>query len=315
MGVVGLQEARAEAKRRLAEYTLGKHRPRAVSWTTALSQYLAEVEEKRRKSTHNEYERILNKYFRFGDTRMSEIGANDLHRDLDKIKSSEHFHAYITLRAFIRWAHRKHYLDKNPMERMQRPEPSKPRARILTDEELKRIWTAAGDGHFGNIVKLLILTGQRRGEISKLTAAMIKDNSITFPTWLTKNGREHTFPIGLISKSMLPKSLRQDRPDRFLFPARTSNQLQTPFNGFSKSKSVLDKRSSVSNWTLHDLRRTFASGLAAQGVSLPVIERILNHVSGSFGGIVGVYQRYDFFPEMKAAVEKWEGHLLTLLKS
>jgi hypothetical protein len=65
---------------------------------------------------------------------------------------------------------------------------------------------------------------------------------------------------------------------------------------------------------LHDLRRTFASGLAAQGVALHVIERILNHVSGSFGGIVGVYQRYDFMPEMRAAIEKWEAHIQKLIE-
>jgi integrase len=78
----------------------------------------------------------------------------------------------------------------------------------------------------------------------------------------------------------------------------------TPFNGYSTGKPKLDKRCGVTGWTLHDLRRTFASGLAAQGVQLPVIERLLNHVSGSFGGIVGVYQRYDFMPEMRDASAK-----------
>ncbi len=88
----------------------------------------------------------------------------------------------------------------------------------------------------------------------------------------------------------------------------------TPFNGHSPCKRRLDKRYSVSAWTLHDLRRTFASGLASIGVSIPVIERLLNHVSGSFGGIVGVYQRYDFFPEMQAAIESWEKHIAQLVE-
>lgn len=68
----------------------------------------------------------------------------------------------------------------------------------------------------------------------------------------------------------------------------------------------------MSEWTLHDLRRTFASGLAAQGVQIPVIERLLNHISGSFGGIVGVYQRYDYLLEMRDAIERWEKHITNL---
>ena len=316
VGILPLQEARGEAKRRLAEFTLGKQKPRSMTWKGGVREFLEEVEARCKPRTHTDYERLLAR-FPFGETPLSEIAQGDLERDLAKMKKhpAEQQHAFVVLRVFVNWAHQKHYVDRSPMERMKPLHRYKPRERVLTDQELVKVWNATGDGPFGAIVKLLILTGQRKGEISNLTAGMIGDGTITLPSWLTKNSREHTFPIGLISKSLLPKSLHRDDPHRFLFPAKTSNQLQTPFNGFSKSKFVLDKRSGVSNWTLHDLRRTFASGLAAQGVSLPVIERILNHVSGSFGGIVGVYQRYDFFPEMKAAVEKWEGHLLTLLKT
>jgi integrase len=84
---------------------------------------------------------------------------------------------------------------------------------------------------------------------------------------------------------------------------------ETAFNGHSPCKRRLDERCGVEAWALHDLRRTFASGLASLGVALPVIERLLNHVSGSFGGIVGVYQRYDFMPEMRDALARWEEHV------
>ncbi len=75
----------------------------------------------------------------------------------------------------------------------------------------------------------------------------------------------------------------------------------------------MDERSGVPDWRLHDLRRTSASGLAAIGVQLPVIERLLNHVSGSFGGIVGVYQRYDFMPEMRDAIRRREAHVASIV--
>ena len=100
---------------------------------------------------------------------------------------------------------------------------------------------------------------------------------------------------------------------KFLFPAR--GKTERYFSGFSKAKAKLDEASGVSNWTLHDLRRTTASGLAALGVPLPVVEKLLNHISGSFAGIVGVYQRYDFFPEMQDALTKWEALLLAIAET
>jgi integrase len=308
-GVITLQNARAEAKRRLAEYTLGKDRPRVLSWRSALDEYLSEVQSKRKPSTFKSYSRHLRKHFRFGDTRMTDITPHDLQQALGKLRDrpAEHFHAFTALRAFISWAHQKHYLDRNPMERMKQPEGSKPRSRILTDDELKRVWIAAGNDPFGKIVKLLILTGQRRGEIAQLTREMVQHDKIVLPSWLCKNSREHAFPLGTLAQATLPTA----PPTGYLFPARGSD---TAFNGWSTTKDALDKRSGITNWVLHDLRRTFASGLAAQGTALHVIERILNHVSGSFGGIVGVYQRYDFMPEMRAAIEKWEAHIQKLLQ-
>ena len=81
---------------------------------------------------------------------------------------------------------------------------------------------------------------------------------------------------------------------------------------FARHKAQLDKASGVSGWVLHDLRRTFASGLASLGVPIPVVEKLLNHVSGTFSGIVGVYHRYDYAKEMREAVELWEKHIQTL---
>ena len=192
------------------------------------------------------------------------------------------------------------------MERMTPPHRYKPRERVLTNEELKRVWQALEDDTFGDIVRLLILSGQRVGETTKLQGRMVGEDRITLPGWLTKNGREHTFPLGNMAKAILtPKP----DADACFFPARGKT---TPFNGHSPCKRKLDERCGVPEWTLHDLRRTFASGMASIGVQLPVIERLLNHVSGSFGGIVGVYQRYDFMPEMREAILAWEARVRAL---
>ncbi|HEY2069397.1 MAG TPA: hypothetical protein VGG48_07570 [Rhizomicrobium sp.] len=192
------------------------------------------------------------------------------------------------------------------MERMQSPYSYVPRDRILSMDELRKVWLVAGDDTFGRIIKVLILTGPRRGEITQLTGGMVGEDTITLPRWLAKNSRKHTFPIGPLTKALLGPP----RPaDTCYFPALG---LTTHFDGFSKCKPKLERRCGVSDWTIHDLRRTFVSGLASIGVQLAVIERLVNHVSGSFGGIVSVYQHYDFLPEMRDAMLRWERHIVQL---
>jgi integrase len=305
VGIVSLHDARTEAKRRLAQYTLGRERPETIGWADALEEYLGEVARTCKARTHADYGYFLNRYVRYGDTRLFEITPRDIHKTIERLAHTPavQHRVYTVLRGFLRWAHRKHYLDRMPMERMQAPPPSTPRDRILTDDELARVWRASGDDSYGRIVKLLILTGQRRGEITALTGAMVRRDTIILPAGTTKNGRRHEFPLGNMARDVLGRSRA---PDALYFQARGCT---TPFNGFSKGKAHLDRACGFSDWTVHDLRRTFASGLAALGVQLPVIERLLNHVSGSFGGIVSVYQRYDFMPEMRHAIERWEEHV------
>ena len=99
-----------------------------------------------------------------------------------------------------------------------------------------------------------------------------------------------------------------------LFPARGTEA--NSFNGWSKSKAALDKKlgDTVAPWTLHDLRRTFATNLAALGVPIHVTEKLLNHVSGTTGGLVGIYQRHEFWGEQIDAINKWERRLKGIIE-
>jgi integrase len=317
--IISLSDARAEAKRMLAERTLGRHRPQSVPYAEAKDAFLALCEEKNRPHTVYDYKRALERRFNFGARQLADITPHDIHRKLDVIRApQEREYAAVVGKMFFRWAVRRHYIEHSPCDSLPGRKTTS-RSRVLSDHELKRVWTAAKEmnGSFGTIVRLLILTGQRRGEIAALQKLWINldDSTITLPAEITKNRREHTFPIGSISQSILTSRLHKDTPS-FLFLARNSNTSSPKsFSGWSKSKALLDKMSGVQEWTLHDLRRTCASQLAALGVQLPVIERLLNHVSGSFGGIVAVYQRHSFMPEMRSAIEKWEAHLSGLLKS
>lgn len=307
VGVIELKEARIRAKEILAERTLGKTRPQTIAFDDAVALFLAEKGKVCRASTVLSYKRRLS-HFRFKD-RLAAFGHADFSRALARVRTpSERDHALVAAKVFCNWAIKRRYIAEDPT--LGYSQTSRPaRSRVLSDDELGRVWIAAGkiDGTFGTIVKLLILTGQRRGEITALHSSWLDRNqkTITLPSDITKNRREHKFPVGAFTISLVPDS--RSAP---LFPARGNDNAY--FSGWSKSKVQLDKISGVTNWTLHDIRRTVASNLAALGVQLPVIERLLNHVSGSFGGIVAVYQRHSFMNEMREGIERWERRVVEI---
>ena len=265
--------------------------------------------QKQRERTRKETERLLTKHFAPLDRKkLGAITTAQVSSILDGLLStpSEAQHAYKAARTFFRWAEARGYC-KSPCT-MPAPSKEVSRERVLTDDELVLVYTG-GAGQFGQIVRLLILTGQRRSEISTLKWGYIDldGNEISLPPEGVKNGRRHTFPIGAMAKATLASVPRQGD---YLFPAR---RRETPFTGFSPSKADLDAASGVTNWTLHDLRRTFATGLATLGVAPHVIERLLNHITGSLSPIALRYNKAKYDAEMRAALDLWERHLAAIL--
>jgi integrase len=310
--ILGLKAARDEAKRLLAERTLGKHRPKPVAWNAALDLYLGELKKRRRASTHAHYTRFLRKYFRFGETKLGEIETEELSRRLDKLadRPGEHQTAFVILRAFLRWCQRQRYLDFNPLDPLRAPHKYKPRKRVLNHSELKAVWHAAGAlGRYGQLVRFLILTGQRRGEAAALDRSMHAGETITLPDWLAKNHRDHTFPIGPMTQAVL--AARQTEP--LYFPAFGTTD--TPMSGWSKMKKRLDKGSKVADWTLHDLRRTLRTNWAALGIPKEIAKRYINHAVYASGDMDEVYDQHTYLPEMAAAVAKYEAWLQALVGS
>jgi integrase len=293
--VISLADARHEAKRRLAEFTLGKHRPKSERWDTALAQYLAEKEKKRRASTLR-WQRSSFKHFNFGTAKLADIGPSDIQKRLDRLtdRPAAERAAFVALRTFFTWALQKHYLEHHPMRRMKAPEVGKSRERVLSDEELGRIWRACPEDNFGRLVKVLILTGVRRGEAAELSPNMLGDGRITLPGELAKNKRTHVLPLSPHVRELV--------------------EAGTSWGGFTKSKAELERASGIENWCLHDIRRSVATGLASLGTPVVVTEKILNHASGSLRGVAGVYNRFDYMPEMREALAKWEARVWTLTK-
>lgn len=199
------------------------------------------------------------------------------------------------------------------------------RERTLSANEIAHVLKLAQEGttSFDAIVCLLILTGQRRGEIAALEWTWIdaKARQITLPSTITKNRRVHCLPIGEMALRVLERQPRLVG-NPYVFPAakdRYKDRPATTFNGWAKPKSRFDKALAqqgciLKPWTLHDLRRTLRTNWAEMGVIREVAEKYINHVSGVHSGVNAIYDRYSFMDEMREAVSRWEERLTGLVK-
>jgi integrase len=295
-----------------------------ITFEQAYEKFKADHVAGKRPRTQHDYKRVLDKYFlpELAKTRLVTISYEKITGITDKLSEtpSERAHALAVARTFFKWCARppRRYAP-SPLEGLQL-KIAKPRKRTLSNEEIIKIWLAAeaqGYPH-GTVVQLLLLTGQRRGEIAALERPWIneKDRTITLPDTLTKSKREHTFPLGDLAKKVLEAAPCFSGTE-FLFPTRWDDD--RPFSGWSKYKSEM--KDDVAGWTLHDLRRTFATRLAEMKVLPHIIERLLNHkmggISNKTGGVVSavaeVYNRATYLPEMREAITRWEAHIMALL--
>lgn len=222
---------------------------------------------------------------------------------------------FAALRKLFNWAISRDLIQDSPCAGIKPPAKEMARDRVLSDDEIKTLWRGCEKlGYpFGAMFKLLLVTGQRREEVAALTWKELDlENALwTIPRTRVKNNKEHTVPLNACALALL-RNLPRISQSEFVFTTTG----MTPASGISKAKARLDDFMvaklddgadgfELADWRLHDLRRTVASGMARLGINLPVIEKILNHTSGSFGGIVGVYQRHEFSDEKARALEAW----------
>ena len=234
-------------------------------------------------------------------------------------------------RAAFAWAVKRGSAGANPFAALPVVKGAAKRERVLSDAEVREIWQAAGEASvpFGPIIRLLILTGQRRGEVAGMAWSELSDDLTiwSLPAARTKNGTAHNVPLSAPVRNLLKPFMCEDHGEhhasgQLLFPGMAG----TPFVGWSKSKAALDKAimaarakaikggakaAPLNPWNVHDLRRTVATGLQRLGVRLEVTEAVLNHISGSRAGIAGIYQRHDWAAEKRAALEVWADHVIS----
>jgi integrase len=217
------------------------------------------------------------------------------------------------LRRFFGWAVERGLLDVSPIASLKPPSSEAHRDRVLSDHELRAIWLASEEiGYpFGRAVQLMILTGQRRTEVleAEWREFDLDQGYWNIPGDRAKNGKGHSIPLSPNIVTFIKRLPIIGADPRFVF---TTNGT-TPFSGVSKAVTRLsliagehtNTHGVILPWRLHDLRRTFATGCARLGVPLHVVEKCLNHTSGTFRGIVAVYQRHEFMSERRSALEVW----------
>lgn len=232
-----------------------------------------------------------------------------------------------TLSSFYGWCIGEGIAELNPVIGTNKQSKEKSRDRVLTDDELVAIWKAAPASDYGRIVKLLMLTLQRRDEIADLLCPEIAADKegkaiIALPESRTKNGRAHDVPLSAHALTVLEEQSERVGRD-YVF-----GDGEGGFSGFSKAKERLDadilkhrkanaaepeKIEPMADWTLHDLRRTGATRMADLGVQPHIIEAVLNHVSGHKAGVAGVYNRSTYAAEKRAALDLWSTHIQTII--
>jgi integrase len=218
------------------------------------------------------------------------IAANNVRRDLS---------------AFFAWCCREGLIDANPAAHTNRF-PSKPREHILSNDEIKGIWKATVDADpYGALVRLLLLLGARRQELGGLrwTELDLDAGLITLPPERVKGGRAFVIPLSTAALTIFGK---QPRTGDHVFGARG-------FTGWARAKSALDKRSGVTGWRLHDMRRVISTRLHEDLLQPPhLIESILGHRQP---GIGAVYNRAQYLSERRRVLDMWSEHVLALVES
>jgi integrase len=268
------------------------------------------------------------------DKPVNEIRRRNVVELLDRISPRSTATARQThsaLRGFFRWCVEREIADTSPCDHVKAPPRPAARDRVLSDTELQIVWRATDTlGYpFGPILKLLILTGQREAEVAGMAWAELDLQHATWaiPKERTKNARGHVVDL---SPQALEIINEIPRDGDILFPARRAParknnrpdepDQQRPVVGFGSAKRILDgdvsrktketpDTAALPHWRIHDLRRTAATGMAGMGIAPHVIERVLNHVSGVTGGLVGVYQRHEYRAERRAALLSWGQHV------
>jgi integrase len=321
-----LKDMRAEASRVLAKARLGEdvvekklasNLANASNVGELVQRYLRERKGELRPATYSEQVRYLEQYWQpLHGHAIEQITRRDVVLQIDAMAEDRGKvtadRAKTALGSFYAWAIDKSIVDSSPVIGIKRRNTNGTRTRVLSEPEIVAIWKSCAAHDFGRILKLLILTAQRRTEISDLQWSEIDFERCQFmlPPERTKNKREHLVPLSAPAMSIIEQVPRRFKRE-YLFGDGVRG-----FVGWNPAKTRLDKNlPEMLPWVIHDIRRSVITHLNERGFAQPhVIESIANHVSGHKGGIAGIYNRSVYAAEKRQALEAWGEHLLKLVE-
>jgi integrase len=317
----------AQQAARAAEVAAKRGAAEAAYTIRVMIQQWQELHLAERRASYREHapKRVCEALQKWLDTPAATFSRVDAVRVLDAVKASRGPIAANRVRAYagacFGWARKRNAISENPFAGLAKPSDERPRERTLSDSELARIWHAAPKlpAPHGDLIRLLILTGQRRSEVAGIRWSEIDEESgvWTIPAERVKNGRRHgshSVPLSRLARDLIAELPRLDGCD-FVLPTSAA---KAPVS-YSRSKALLDAATAedgglpMAPWTLHDIRRSVATGLQRLGVRLEVTERVLNHLTGTRTGIVAVYQRHAWTTETRAALDAWGAHVTKIV--
>ncbi|MDC0433106.1 tyrosine-type recombinase/integrase [bacterium] len=242
---------------------------------------------------------------------IHQVERSDIHHILDKLgaagKTTAANRALSHFRKFFNWLVERGYLEHAPTDRVKQPYPERRKDRVLSDDEIKRIWNALNNlrpAH-ANFVRMLLLTAQRREEVASMRFASVADSVWHLEGNETKNKQSTAVPLSSHALAIV----NQQNNAEAIYVFSTDAEHKTHVQSYSKIKKQLDALSGVCDWTLHDIRRTVATKLAEQGTDERIIKRILNHTDNS---VTSIYNRHSYIKERRQALQAWGDWLSAL---
>jgi integrase len=276
----------------------------AQTFGSAIAGYLDQLEIDRRSAAHvGRCKSHLEKSFRALHTMaLASIDRATVSRELNLMSKRGPVaanRARAILSAFFNWSIANGLCEINPVDKTTKNQEYD-RERVLVPRELRAVWLGLDDDDYGKITKLLTLTLQRRTEISRLERTEVNwaEKQIELPGSRTKNRRPHIVPLSPTALAIL-KSVHGD--GKFFFSKRNNWQID---------KDRLDKKCGVSDWVLHDLRRTGSTGMGDIGIQPHVVEAVLNHIGGSKAGVAGTYNKAMYLKEKREALNKYADYVM-----
>jgi integrase len=321
-------DARRKAADALAQVRLGqdpagaKAEARVRSGETmgaVLPAYLAKHAEHTKPRSHGEVVRHLSKDAkRLHGLQLAKVDRRDIAALIAAVATNSGSvtsnRVRASLSAFFAWAIKQGLIERNPVDGTDKAKEAS-RDRVLSAAELKVIWQCAGGGDYGDVVKLLLLSGQRLSEVAGLRWSELTDGAIELPGERVKNKRAHSVPLSDAARAIVNGRKPIDGRD-LVFGKRKDR----PPTGWGELKARHDARIAATGfvmppWRIHDLRRTTATTMAEDLGILPhVVEAVLNHASGHKHGVAGVYNRASYAKEKREALTKWAEHLMAIVE-